>query len=310
MFNFFNFYRYKLPSQYQNIISPKDYNLFIKRCIQLLKTKQIKVTKHDDGCLSYQLKDGSDASFYLDNLVRLYVQAPADEKINCIENHFNKLQDHSQAYQFLYKDFEYAKPYLKILIKHSSLSIIDEFIHRNDYPNLYTVLVFDFENQFHYIRKDEASAWNVGEQLLFEIAIENISNEPIEFGSILLAEKYTAYLLLNGDFSAASTLLIKDKFPEAIGSYGSIVALPTKGTVFICPVEAENAIQIIEVLYPEVGRIYEADAGIITTDFYWYYEGTFELFPTKINSDESISIFLPKTLKDLFQFDTDLLNPN
>lgn len=309
MFDFFNFKKYKLPEHYQRLINQKDYKIFLKQCIEVLKGLNMKVIKTTDGCLTYKRENGEEAYFYLDNLIRIYVQVEASNKLACIQNHFANLQDRSDAYKYLYKDYEYAKQFIKLLIKHpNNTGFIDQFVHRNDYPDLYTVLTFDFEQQFHYIRRDDAKEWGLDEHVLFQQALENITLENVVIKDYLFQQKFPIYILFDGDFSAASTLLLKEKYNYTIGSFGCLIALPTKGTVFIHPIETPNVLAVIEAIFPEVDKFYNEDPGTITTDFYWYYEGLFEVFPTNTNEDHSISIRLPKTLDDLFNLNTELFN--
>lgn len=67
---------------------------------------------------------------------------------------------------------------------------------------------------------------------MFEIALENLGNEEIEAKEYTFGDKFTVYILFSGDFSAPFTLLI-DKYLEfSIGTYGTLLAIPTKEQFF------------------------------------------------------------------------------
>ena len=301
MFDFFKRNKIKLPDNYKDLIDEKNYALFLEKCLRTLKDLNIKVTSFNDGDIAYEKSDGEEAHYFLDNLIRNYVQLNQNGRDEAIQNHFKKLQDKTSAYNYLFKDLDYAKQFLKVLIKPTDLlPNFDEFIFRNDYPNLNTCLIFDFEEQFHYIRKNNAIEWKVEYEYLFRIAVDNISNEEISIKEYLFGEKFTVFILFSGDFSASYTLLIEDKIDFAIGTYGSLIAIPTKGTAFIHPIETNDVLDLIEILHPEIGKFYNEDPGNISTGFYWFYQGTFHMFGKTLNDDNTLTIKMPDRLNELY----------
>ena len=126
------------------------------------------------------------------------------------------------------------------------------FIYRTDYPELGTFLVFDYGEKFTYLRKDKAKEWQREDEDLFEVALNNIANESIEIREHTFGGKFIVYVLLSGDFSASYTLLIRQLIDFSIGRFGSIIAIPTKGTAFIHPIESNDIMELIPILYPEL----------------------------------------------------------
>ncbi len=301
MFDFLKRKKTKLPDNYKDLIDEKNYAVFLDKCLATLDDLDIKVTGSDNGDITYQKDDEKEAHYYLDNLLRKYVQLDDNERDEEIRSHFNKLQDKTVAYDYLFKDFDYAKQFLKVLVKPTDIAPNSgDFISRHDYPNLFTFLVFDFEEQFHYIRKDKAEEWQVAYEELFKIALDNISKEEIDIKEYLFGDKFTVYILFNGDFSASYTILIEDKLDFAIGTYGSLLAIPTKGTAFIHPIETKDVLDLIEILHNTIDKFYNEDPGNISTDFYWYYKGTFDTFDKIFNDDKTITIKMPDRLNEMY----------
>lgn len=301
MFDFFKKNKIKLPDNYKDLINEKDYAVFLDKCLTVLKGLNVKVISSDEGDIVYENKDGEEAHYYLDNILRKYVMLNSGEREQEIERHFKQLQDKSDAYEYFFKDFEYAKQFLKVVVKPiEMLDNYNEFVHRLDFPNLVTFLIFDFEEQFHYIRKENASLWQVDENDLFEIALENLGSEEIEAKEYTFGDKFTVYILFSGDFSAPFTLLI-DKYLEfSIGTYGTLLAIPTKGTVFLHPIETKDVLDLTEILHPEIEKFYHEDPGNISLDFYWFYKGQFDIFKKEYHDNQQVTITLPKKLEQLY----------
>ena len=281
-------------------MSQPDYEDFIKRCLNVLHDLGVQVLSYDNGDIVYKGKDDEESHYFLDNLIRRYVQEDNDNKFSEIENHFKKLQETPHVYEYLFKDFDYAKQFLKVLIKPTDIAPkIDGFVTRTDYPDLLTFLVLDFEERFHYIRKDEANLWEIDYGDLFKIALHNISQESIDIRKHVFDDKFDVFVLLSGDFSASYSLLINSHLNLAIGKHGSLIGLPTKGTVFIHPITTKDVMDLTTTLYHEMEKFYNEDPSNISMDFYWYDKNEFKKFDRLWNDDGSLTISMPVDLKDI-----------
>ncbi|NJO90067.1 MAG: hypothetical protein HC831_14815 [Chloroflexia bacterium] len=132
---------------------------------------------------------------------------------------------------------------------------------------------------------------------LFEVALQNISQESIDVRKHLFDDKFDVFVLLNGDFSASFSLLIGTHLDFAIGKYGSLIGLPTKGTVFIHPIERKDVMSLTTSLYSEMEKIYNEDPGNISLDFYWYNKKEFIGFDKMWHDDGTVTIAMPEDLK-------------
>ncbi|MGJ1322459.1 MULTISPECIES: hypothetical protein [Sphingobacterium] len=299
MFNIFK-KRTILPEDYSNLIDEKSYEIFLKKCLLTLKYLGYKVISFNNGDIVYEKENSLEAHFYLDNLLRKYIQVNNEEQDIVIQTHFSKLKDQSKAYTYLYKDFDYAKQFLKILLKADDiLPNNEDFVYQKSYPNLLTFLVFDFEDQFHYVEKSKVHLWEVDEIQLFEIAKNNLRKEEIEIKQYTYEDKYDVFVLLNGDFSSSYTLLIEQDLDFTIGQFGTLIALPTKGTAFLYPISEADILDVIVTIYPTVEQCFDEDPGNITLDFFWYFNGNYECFIKEKNDDGTMSISTPKKLAKL-----------
>ena len=301
MFRFLRKKKIIVPDDYKNLISQTDYKTLIEQCLDVLQKLEIEVISHANGDIVYKGKNDKESHYFLDNLVRRYVQTNEKDKYAEVEAHFKKLQETPHSNEYLFKDYDYAKQFLKVLVKPTDIAPkIEDFVTRVDYPNLLTVLVLDFEERFHYIRKDEADLWGVDYDDLFKVALNNISQEDIDVRKHLFDDRFDVFVLLSGNFSASISLLISSHLDFAIGKHGSLIGLPTKGTAFIHPITRKDVMDLTTSLYHEMEKFYDEDPGNISMDFYWYDNKGFQMFDSIWNDDGTLTISMPEDLKILF----------
>ncbi len=289
-----------MPADYQRFINTKEYQEIVKFCLNHLKEVDIPVRRVQAGTIVIKEGNDNERYFHLDNLVRRLASMKRSEWQQEVRTHFEKLQDKSSAYAFFYKDFDFASPYLKVQIKaQDTLPNPEQLVLRVDFPGTYTCLVFDFEDQFNYINKEKAGEWNKSDQVLFNIALRQVASEEIEIKEYKLARRFQAFTLFSGDFSACFLLEIEKNFSVGIGEYGSIIAIPTRGSAFVHPINHPEVMDLISLLYPEVEKFYYQDPGSITLSLYWYYRGAFYSFPAKNGREGKLLVSLPNQLHQL-----------
>jgi hypothetical protein len=299
MFNFFGKKKkgIALPEIYKELISQEDYTIIVDAILVYFEKLEKKVVSIEDGDVCLEGDDGNQQHFYLDNLIRNLRNVEKQEWEREIILHFDKLEDKSKAYDYLYKDFEYAAQYLKVMVKPSDFMSVDVsgYVKRIDFPGTFTFLIFDFQEQFRYITSDRASEWGKAEEELFEIALQNIAKEEVEVSEYQFAERFNVFSFFSGDFSVSYLIDF-----EGLAD-GSMVAIPTKGSAFVHPIETTDVLELAATLYSTIEKFYAEDPSPITTMLYWYYEGQFKAFKYEVKDEDKLTISLPHELQQLFE---------
>ncbi len=301
MFNFFGKNRVdkKIPGDYKHIMDQAGYERMVNIVFNYFRDKGDKVISLIDGMLTVKGEDGKDLKYGFDNLVRMLTGAEYDDWESIIYSHFNKINFSDEAYKYFFKDYEHARQYLKILVKHEAIlgnEFAKDLVLRTDFPGTRTVLVFDYENQFRYLKREEVAAWNMSAELLFEEALNNVSEEDVSINKMEHDDGWEFFSFFSGDFSASRMIELEKYFDFAVGQFGSLVAIPTKGSAFVAPLTDNRVTARIELIAPLVSQFFEQDPGNITNNFYWIYQGAIECFPTQSAGDGYITVKLPQSL--------------
>src|SRR5215203_2428155 len=222
MFSFFKKDKgYPLPDNYIAFINKEEYNQIIAISKQYFREGNIKIIAIKEGEIVIDSEE-EQKYCYLDNLVRKLAQQDKNVWKDVVYEHFDFLKEHPGAYNYLFKDFEYASQLLRVLIKPEDFVPEKEveYVYRTDLPGTQTVLAVEYENQFRFCLRDDIKEWNVPDEELFEIAIANNLNDEVEAKEYLFLDKFTGYMFFSGDYAAAMLLDIDNTADFAIGTYG------------------------------------------------------------------------------------------
>jgi hypothetical protein len=281
-------------------VNQKDYNVIVGYYKDYLEKVGQKIVKIETGEIVVDLGD-QQRHYYLDNLVRVLAQSDKIEWEKIVNEHLDKNQVIPFATEYLYKDFEYASQFLKVYLKSAETFPKlqpGDYVHRVDLPETRTFLILDFHEQFHFVKRENIVEWNKSEEELLEIGFANVSVEKIEIEEVLFKDQFNVFTLLSGDFSASFIIELEKNAGFAVGTHGSIVAIPTKGSAFIHPIENDEVLDVIAALSDVTKKFFDEDPGNITTNFYWYHDGKFELFPKEQVDKEYSMIKWPLALKE------------
>lgn len=305
MFNFFsNLFRKKkinkkIPADYLHIMDQAGYEKMVDLSLNYFREKGDKVVSLKEGMLAVRDEDNKELKYGFDNLVRMLTGAEPSDWESIIYSHFNKINFSDDAYNYFFKDYDHARQYLKVLIKHESImtnEFAKDLVVRTDFPGTLTVLVFDYENQFRYLKTDEIAEWNLPVETLFAEALNNLSNDELTVNKMAHDDGWEFFSFFSGDFSASRMIELEKYFEFAVGQYGALVAIPTKGSTFVAPLTDNKVTARIEVIAPLVAQFFEQDPGNITNNFYWIYQGVIESFPTQSSGDGYVTVKLPQSL--------------
>lgn len=302
MFNFFRKDKFnkKIPTEYSHLINQQQYILLLDIAQQFFKDKGEEVLKIDNGYITAKEEGGEEMKYGLDNIVRLLSPEPQENWESIIYTHFNKVNSSDSHLVYYRKDYEAVKPFLKVLVKDDAIlnhEFAADIIYKVDLPGTCTILVMDYDNQFRYLRKEDIIEWEASIDEIFLAALDNIAEEEVTINQVEHEEAIEMFLFFSGDFSAAKMLQFERNAHFALGKYGSVIAIPTKGTAFVSPINHNNVIGILEILTKPVAQFFNQDPGNITTSIYWYYENTFQQFPeTQSDKEGYITIGIPEAL--------------
>jgi hypothetical protein len=277
----------------------KGYERLINYALNYFREKGEKVIALNDGMLTVKGEDGKALKYGFDNLVRMLTGAEEDDWESIIYSHFNKINFSDDAYNYFFKDYDYAKQFLKVLVKHEAImanEFAKDLVLRTDFPGTRTVLVFDYENQFRYLKMEEIAGWKLPQETLFEEALNNVATEELNINKMAHDDGWEFYSFFSGDFSASRMIELEKYFDFCLGQYGALVAIPTKGSTFVSPLTDNRVTARIEVIAPLVTQFFEQDPGNITNNFYWVYHGIIEPFPTESTGDGYMTVKLPESL--------------
>lgn len=238
---------------------------------------------------------------YLDNLVRKLYEQDKNEWPGIVQKHFDVLKTDPNAYEYFFKDFEYASQLLRVLIKPMDIleaHQMQDFVCRVDFPGTYTMLVIEYDNNFRFCSRENIVEWNVPDEELFRIAIANNPNDEVEVKQYLFLDKFTGFMFFSGDYAAGMLLDMENNADSAIGTYGSLVAVPAKGFAFAAPIENAEIMDLIAAVQDAVINSYNEDQGNISPDFYWYYDKKFEKFPVREEGERAF-IRMPDELIEM-----------
>ena len=282
----------KLPERYVGQITQDEYDLVVKHSMDFLKERG-KINRIENGVIYIELNgDSGDVNqLALDNLLRNCKQE--DDKAKWEEivvDHFKRL---TKKVEFDKSDFDKCRELLAVRIypeyEEKTKAVM---IYKVDFPGTMSTLVLDLPEKYESLDKETIEQWKVPLDSLFYIAQENVNKrEGIEVREAKESETKRVYSFISIDHSASFIRDIEGNADFAIGEYGAFVAIPTRGTAFIIPIDDKSAVEALDQLRPTIKSFFDEDAGNITTDIFWYNNESFELV-TVIDD----KIILPKEL--------------
>jgi hypothetical protein len=300
MFDFFKKKKLRpLPDRYSHLIDQKDYNTFLELCLKNIEQAGEIIVQTDDGELVVEPDaHGNERRHYLDNLIRIVVQREKGEWQQIVSEHFGKQRIIPHALEYLYGDFEYAAKFVKAYIKADDFPGVEEYVHQVNLPGTYTMLILDFDEKFHFLKRENIASWGKTEDELFALGFANISNEQIDIGESTMNDQHPMFTFFDGDFSSTYVIELEKNAGFAIGTHGCLVAIPTKGSAFIHPIESRSVIDVVGHLSDVIQKFYEKDPGCITTRFYWFHEGVFDFFPEEVTKEGFVVVSCPTELRE------------
>ena len=298
---------YSFPDGYENEISKKQYKYLVNESVkQLSKNYQIASVKK--GVI--KLEEGQDYSLVnLHNLILECSQIDKKQWGTYISSHFESMYEAiSIQKQLDPTKFETLVEYFSIRIYEENYVMQaggkEQLVVKKQLEGTLSLLMLDLPSAFTPVKREMFELWNKTEDEVFEIAQKNVNKqefvkvtEPIEFNDQTIEVSF----IENEDYGASIALDLDTNAPEFVGEWGSVLAIPNKGIVDIIKVTKDKPLDyvlFIQALKPVVEQYYDQHPQRISTDFFWYYQGTF----TKIQVSDTnghINIISPMGLSKL-----------
>jgi len=282
----------KLPERYIGQITQEEYEVIIRHSKNFLQEKGT-IEKIEDGVIYVELDDEPDDinQLGLDNLLRNCKQEEDKNKWkDIIVDHFTKL---TTNLNFDKSNFDKCRGLLAIRIyPEFEEKVKSVMIYKVDFPGTISALVLDLPDKYESIDQETIDLWGVPIDSLFYLAQENVNQRNgIQIKEAKENESKRIYSFFSIDHSASYIRDMEGNADFAIGKFGAFVALPTRGSAFVIPIEDKSAVKAMDKLRPTIKTFFDEDPGNITVDFFWYFNGSFEL--VKVVDDR---IILPEKL--------------
>lgn len=293
--------KYQLPLRFQGLITPNMYAIMVDFAIKSIKEElNAKVTKVEDGAVFFERGKDS-GQIPLDKLVKRISKLKKTQQIREIKDHFSKMQDNARAYQYFYKDFDYAKKLLRVLVKKRGALDFEGFIKRKDFYGTESFLVFDYKQQFAYVNRAYTADWGLSDAALFEIALDNIAHQTMTEEKFDLANSgFEVNAFIRAHFAAPYLIEPARNVYHHIGTFGSLIGIPAEDMSYVCPIEDKSFEQILPMFSNLCHIVSVNEPNGLSSNMFWHYKGKTEVI-RKRDIAGQVQIYLPPRLSSLFR---------
>jgi hypothetical protein len=290
-----------LPNRYSSLIKEEQY-IYLLELVQDFLANYGEVIKVEDGLIDFEANNRSSGDpinrFGLDNLIRRLAQTQMQNWPADIATHFatafSQVED-----QFDLNNFEAVRAILGVRVYPDSyfdeLNLNDEIVYRVDFEETKSALVLDFPDKFQLVYRENFSNWGITEEQAFSVALQHAGEYEVEIRKHNF-ETFSQFSFFSTTHSVSYILDFKLKASMGIGKAGSLVNIPTQGSVFVIPIDSPNVSEMIEATSDTVNRFFDEDPGNINTNFYWYHDGKFTIIKSVKTSDGYRTLDLPENL--------------
>ena len=291
MFNFFKKSDSQRIALGLELFSETEYDHFIKLVKSDLTSRGIEVIGEKNGYLTAKV-DGNEQNYGLLNLAQKCKLIAQSKWQSVIKEHFDafaNIKGDEAEIQKNITDFTKMKDIIAVqLYSDDYLNAMGEFkkevITRSNIPNINSTLVLDLPTSIRTIKKSEVQAWDKTEDELFATALTNTFNKinPHIFEQQVSGGKVT---IINSDsFLTAVLVLNLKKFNQCLGTYGSLVAIPTQGVIICYPIHDQRVVEVIPSFISLITQLHSEGPASLSPNLYWYRNDTFINLPYKIEN--------------------------
>ncbi len=274
-----------------SFFTPEQYDLFCRLVSGYFNRQK---TRHvmDDGVVAVIPDKGQPRQHGLLNLAQICRALPEQQWATTIAEHFGRVRKVEEEKRHLDADIgNYEKVSHLLATRLFSPAYLqsvpgEQLVTRNDIPHTVTALVFDLPSAVRTVHADEADAWGKSHDELLRRGLDNVRiSLPPEWQTIDLEEGVQLLALESESFFAASYALMLDEFPQAVGSRGALVGIPTRHVLLCYPIDDVGVIQAIEVMIRAIYEFEKQGPGSLSEHLYWHHEGEMIDLPYRITGE-------------------------
>ena len=232
--------------------------------------------------------------FGLMNLVQVCAQIPQAQWKETIHGHFDGIARSADAQRELEQKAKVWTAIESMLVPRlwrteDLPSDAPIFVSRIDLEGISTVLAFDLPEISTNVKPEHAAAWDIAHAQVFARALRNLREQhPVDLGTQELEPAVSVTLLAADHFYAASHVLLLDEYPDCIGPYGAVVAVPHSHGVLCHPIHSIDVVRAINRLMPIATGMWKEGPRSISPDLFWYREGRFTRLPYRIEDKKLV----------------------
>lgn len=209
-----------------------------------------------------------------------------------IAGHFDSLirgHEFGKKFDEIRSDYVQVKPYVRVrmynvdYVQHIGL---DKTVGKVIAEQLYAMLVYDLPDTVESVKPSMLDEWNVPMEEVWENALENTFSE---YPPIILERELQGipFKTVEADhFFSPNIVLNMDQHPALVGSYGSLVSIPTRHIVLIYPINDINVLQALNTQILVTKGLSEKGPGSISSAIFWYHKGIMKHQPLEHKNGE------------------------
>jgi hypothetical protein len=277
----------KVP-EWATFFDSKQYAAFQKAVDAYFKGQGIAY-QEDDGCV---IVNDPKMNFGKLGLLNVAQQCALHKVVadfpKIVNHHFElmrKSQDFMQEFNRKSDDFDFVRPFLGTRIypkDYGDSTFISHLAYRMIADEMYAMLVYDLPQTVSTVSTKDTEKWGISLDTLFEIGIDNMrENYPPEIR--VLDDLPGIYAVIHEHFFGGNILLDLENYPELIGTYGTLLAIPHRHSTLLYPINSVEVVKAISQLLPMINYMYNEGPGQISNQLIWYHDGTYEVLPSRMN---------------------------
>ena len=292
----------RVPEDLASAISQEAYSWVVAQTLRRLGRGK-HIFRLDGGLLFYTLLDGP--GWRQLNVAHLVQQILGEDKVHWQERIGQYVDLHrvdQAALEGMLVSFEAARERLTVRL-HTRATYerfpmgTDGYLLKAVLPELYAALALELPGQFHILQRSEIRHWGIDDDELLWTAYANLADQREK---IKVVEQegagFSLITLLDKDYAAAFAIDFGNHCSEWVGRMGSMVALPSKGSVFIYPVRDPATFNTAFTKMAElVNRYFHEGPSPLSNDLYWFHHNRFEHFP-KAMEGHTLTYSIPNRL--------------